>query len=136
VSKIDELERIQAATVSIARPNVDWGERYDQLAKIADDSRAKAIDTTVRARRNDSLSKQRGIIPSLKHWLSGAHSSIANAKIKGALPGTSGLIELKLSDHVETVNVTTDTTDQTGYPLDTEVREKLNAYLDQRQERR
>lgn len=135
-NKIDEMQRIQSVTVSIARPNFDWGDRYDQLTKLADDSRGKAIDTTIRARRNDSLSKQRGLIPSLKHWLSDRYSSVSSAKVKGALSGTSGLIELKLSDHVETVSLTTEASNQTGYPLDSDVQDKLNAYLDQRSERR
>lgn len=135
-SKIDAMQRIQAVTVSIARPNVDWGDRYSQLTNIADESKAKAIDTTVRARRNDSLSKHKGIIPSLKHWLADAYSSVSSARIKGSLPGSTGLIELKLSDHVETVTLTTDTTSETGYPLDSEIQEKLDSYLDQRSERR
>jgi hypothetical protein len=132
ISKIDQLQRIQAVSVSISRPNVDWSERYHQFTKLAEDSGAKAIDATVRARRNEGISKQHGIIPDLKHWLSDAMSSVSGARIKGALPGQSGLIELKLSDHIDTFNVTVDVSSEAGQPTDTSIQEKLNGYLDER----
>jgi hypothetical protein len=132
INKIDQLQRIQAVSVSIARPNVDWSERYDQLAKLADDSGAKAIDATVRARRNEGISKQNGIIPNLKRWLSDTMSSVSGARIKGSLPGQSGLVELKLSDHIDTFNVTVDVNADSGPPTDASIQEKLNGYLDER----
>jgi hypothetical protein len=132
IDKIDQLQRIQSVSVSIARPNVDWSERYDQLSKFADDSGAKAIDATVRARRNEGISKQKGIIPDLKQWLSDTMSSVSGARIKGALPGQSGLIELKLSDHIDTFNVTVDVNADSGQPTDANIQERLNGYLDER----
>ena len=133
-AKLDRLARIQSVSVSIARPNVDWSERYDQLAELADDSRAGAIEATVRARRSDGLSKTRGIIPNLKHWLSSGISSVSSARIKGALSGQSGLIELKLRDHVDTFTVTTEVNSESGQPADSEMQSKLGAYMDQRAE--
>lgn len=130
--KIDQFQRIQSVSVSIARPNVDWSERYDQLSKFADDSGAKAIDATVRSRRNEGISKLKGIIPDLKRWLSDTRSSVSGARIKGALPGQSGLIELKLSDHIDTFNVTVDVNADSGQPTDVSIQEKLNGYLDER----
>jgi hypothetical protein len=134
ITKIETLERIQSVSVSIARPNVDWSERYDQLAELADDSRAGAIETTVRARRSDGLSKSRGIVPNLKRWLSAAMSSVSSARIKGALPGQSSLIELRLRDHVDTFSVTTEVNSESGQPADPEMQSKLGAYMDQRAE--
>jgi hypothetical protein len=130
MDKINQMERIQSATVSIARPNIDWSDSYDMLAKLADDSKGKAIDTTVRARRGDSLSKESGLIPSMKHWLSDKLSAVASANIKGSSGDDSGLITLKLSDYVETLNVITDVKPDTGQPLETGIEEKLNSYLD------
>jgi hypothetical protein len=132
-SKIDQMKRIQSVTVSIARPNVDWGDRYDQLTKLADESKAKVIDTTIRARRNEGLSKENGLIPNLKHWLSEKLSAVSSAKLKGVLSDGSGLIELKLSDNIETINVTADLNVETGHPLDSVIEEKLNSFLDQRE---
>ena len=134
ISQIDEMKRIQSVMVSIARPNYGWTDRYDQFNKFADESDAKSIDATVRARRNSSLSKQNGIVPNLKHWLSKGLPSVINAKVRGAFGEGSGLIELKLSDHVETANITTDVKPDSGQPLDSEIQEKLSTYLDQRAE--
>lgn len=134
VSKIDQLQRIQSVTVSIARPNVHWTDRHDQLTGFAADSDAKAIDATVRARRNSSLSKQNGILPNLKSWLSDRLPSVSAARIKGSLPGQSGLIELKLSDNIETFSSTVDVNTESGQPTDTDIQNKLNGYLDERSE--
>jgi hypothetical protein len=134
ISKINEMQRIQAVSVSIARPNPNWSDRYDQLRQMADDSSAHSIDATVRARRNGSLSKQSGLVPSLKHWLSESLPSVSTAKIKGEYANGAGLVELRLSDHVETVNVQTELDQGTGLPKDTDIEEKLNALLDERAE--
>jgi hypothetical protein len=130
MAKISQMERIQSASVSIARPNVDWNDSYKALAGLADDSKGKAIDTTIRARRGDSLSKDNGLIPSIKHWLSDKLSAVASATIKGSSGDDSGLITLKLNDYVETLNVVTDVQPETGQPLETTIDERLNSYLD------
>jgi hypothetical protein len=131
--KINQMERIQSASVTIARPNFDWSDRYESLAKLADDSQGAAIDTTIRARRGDSLSKDEGLIPSIKQWLSDKLSAVSSAKIKGALRDDgSGLITLKLSDYIETVNVVAEVNPETHQPKESEITEKLNAFLDSR----
>jgi hypothetical protein len=130
MKKISQMERIQSASVSIARPNVDWSDSYKVLAGLADDSKGKAIDTTIRARRGDSLSKDNGIVPNMKHWLADKLSAVSSATIKGSSGDDSGLITLKLNDYVETLNVVTDVKADTGQPLETAIEEKLNSYLD------
>jgi hypothetical protein len=69
MEKINRMERIQSATVSIARPNVDWTDNYDDLAKLADESQGGGIETTVRAKRgtrqkNSWVSSGSGSLPS------------------------------------------------------------------------
>jgi hypothetical protein len=132
--KITGMQRIQSATVSLARPNPDWGDRYDQLTKYAAESNAKVIDATVRAGRRDSLSKDSGLIPNLVHWLTGALPAVVNAKIKGAFDAQSPLTELKLSDYVETVSIPVDVSPETKQPPDSVIQKSLNAYLDSRGE--
>jgi hypothetical protein len=128
--KITRMQRIQSATVSLARPNVDWGDRYTQLTQYADESNAKVIDTTVRAGRSESISKQSGLIPNLIQWLSGGHPAVVNAKIKGNADEKSPLTELKLSDPVETVALPVDVNPETKQPSDLLIQQSLNAYLD------
>jgi hypothetical protein len=130
--KITNMQRIQSATVSLARPNVDWGDRYTQLTQYAEESNAKVIDTTVRAGRNDSLSKKSGLIPNLVHWLTETLPAVVNAKIKGTADGQSPITELKLSDYVETLTLSVDVNPETKQPLDAMIQERLNAYLDSR----
>jgi hypothetical protein len=60
-------------------------------AGLADDSKGKVIDRTIRARRGDSLSKDNGLIPSIKYWLSDKLSTIASATIKGSSVKDEGL---------------------------------------------
>jgi hypothetical protein len=135
MTKISQMERIQSATVTIARPNVDWSDSYKVLSGLADDSKGKAIDATIRARRGDSLSKESGIIPSMKHWLSDKLSAVASATIKGSSGDKSGLITLKLNDYVEALNVVTDVQAESGQPLEIAIEEKLNSYLDAKREK-
>ena len=129
MDKINRMERIQSATVSIARPNIDWTDNYDDLAKLADESQGGAIETTVRAKRGKSLSKVAGIIPNIQHWLSDRLSAVASAKVKGAAPDDSGLITLKLSDYVDTLNVSVDASPDSNQPTPSEVQNKLSTYL-------
>jgi hypothetical protein len=128
--KITGMDRIQSATVSLARPNVDWGDRYSQLTGIAADSNGKIIDATVRTGRNDRLSKQAGIVPDLIKWLTGTFPAVVNAKIRGNAGENSPLTELKLSDHVEAVAIPVDVNAETKQPLDSIIQQSLNAYLD------
>lgn len=128
--KITGMQRIQSATVSLARPNVDWGDRYTQLTQFAEESNAKVIDTTVRAGRSNTLSKESGLIPDLVHWLTETLPAVVNAKIKGAIDGQSPLTELKLSDHVETVALSVEVNSETKQPLDSVIQKGLNAYFD------
>lgn len=128
--KITGMQRIQSATVSLARPNVDWGDRYTQLTGIATDSNAKVIDATIRAGRNENLSKQAGLIPSLVTWLAGALPAVLNAKIRGNVDDSSPLTELKLSDYIEAVAIPVELNPETKVVPDTLIQQKLNAYLD------
>lgn len=132
VNAIDTMDRIQAATVSIARPNVTWTDNFNALTKLADESEGKAIDATVRAKRGASLSKDNGLIPNIKAWVSEKMSSVYSASIKGEKPDSVGLTVLKLSDYVESVTVPVETKPDTGLPVEAALEEGLNKYLDSR----
>lgn len=132
IEAIDTMDRIQAATVSIARPNVDWTDNLNALTQLADESDGKAIDATVRAKRGASLSKEKGLIPNIKAWVSDKMSAVSSARIKGEKGDTGGLTVLNLTDYVESVTVPVETKSDTGLPLDTVLEERLNEYLDSR----
>jgi hypothetical protein len=122
---IDNMTRIQAATVTIAKPNVDWSESYKDLSKLAQDSDAKAIDATVRAKRSAGISKVSGLIPAIRSWVSDSMSSVLGVRIKGEKPNHSGLITLNLSDHVEKVDLSFEVTDKQPEPSDEQIEQAL-----------
>ncbi len=130
VTAIDNMTRIQSATVTIARPNVDWTDSYSALSSIADESHAKAIDATVRARRSAGISKENGLIPAIKGWVRGITSPVQGAKIKGEKPGHSGLITVSLSDHVQRVDIPAETGPDKEEPSDEELEQKLRVYFE------
>jgi hypothetical protein len=127
---IDSMTRIQSASVTIARPNVDWNDSYSALTSIADESQAKAIDATIRARRSASISKQKGLIPAIKGWVKGAKSPVQGAKIKGEKAGHTGLITLRLSDHVQRIDIPVELSPNKEEPSDEELEQKLLAYFE------
>lgn len=130
IAGIDNMTRIQSATVTLARPNVDWTDSYDSLKSMAEASDARAIDTTVRARRGAGISKEKGLIASIKGWVSGNMSSVLGAKIKGEKPGHSGLITLNLSDHVQRADITVDVPPDKDEPPDEVLEQQMRAYLE------
>lgn len=132
--QIERLQRIQAASVVIARPNPDWTDRLDQLTQTANDSNAKVVETSVRAGRNEGLAKDAGLVRYIKEWVTGAFPSLKNAKLKGNLEGSSAPIELKLTDYIETASFAFDVDATTKRPLDSEIQKGLHLLLDTRKE--
>ena len=130
VAAIDNMTRIQSASVTIARPNYDWSDSYTALSELAQDSDAKAIDTTVRAKRAAGISKITGLIPAIKDWVTGPKSSVLGAKIKGEKPGHSGLITLNLSEHVQKAAFSYESTPKKPELSDEELEQRLRAYYE------
>ena len=132
--QIARLQRIQAASVVIARPNPGWTDRYNQYTQTASDSNAKIIEAGVRSGRNESLSKDEGLVADIKQWVTGIFPSIKNAKLKGLFEDSSAPIELKLTDYVETATYSVNLDPLTKQPTDSEIQKNLNSLLDSKQE--
>ncbi len=131
--RLDELIRIQAATVTIARPNVDWTERHHDLTQVADESQAKSLDVTARARRGRSLAKDAGLVEFVKQFAGTAMSMFKKIRIVGALTEESALITLDLGKHIEHATVLVEADPVTNFPSDDDVRKQMNEYLDSKQ---
>jgi hypothetical protein len=129
-SRLVEFRRIRSATITIARPNVDWTDRHTQLTQVANESDAKALDVTARSRKGQSLSKDHGLIQFIKESATSAKSMFQKIRIVGSFGDDSSLITLDLNKHVQQLNVTLDTDSATGLPRDSDVRKNLSAYLD------
>jgi hypothetical protein len=130
ITGIDNMSRIQSATVTLARPNVDWTDSYDSLKSMAEASDAKAIDATVRAKRGSGISKEKGLIAAIKVWVQDNMSSVYGAKIKGEKPGHRGLITLNLADHVQRADITVDVALDKEEPPDEVLEQRMRAYLE------
>jgi hypothetical protein len=129
ISRINEFNRIQAATITIARPNVDWTDRHTQLTEVAKESDARALDVTARAKRGKSLSKERGIVDFIRASASSVKSMFQKIKIVGSTGDESGLITLDLSKHVQHLDIAMETNLETNLPNESDVRAKLAAHL-------
>ena len=132
VQKIQSFQRIQLASVSIVRPNPDWTDNYDALSQYAGESGGAAIDATVRAKRGQGLSKDKGLVADIKKWVSDKLAAVSSAHIKGDFG--SGLTILNLRDYVETVTIPVETRSDTGLPLESVVENKLTEYLNSRED--
>lgn len=130
IKRLDDLTRIQAATVTIARPNPDWTDRYNELTKVADESNARALDVSARSKRGKSLSRDAGLLQFIRHSAKAAHSIFQKIRIVGALGEDSGLIVLDLSKHVHHTNALVNVDGTTNQPKDNDVSKHMRSYLD------
>ncbi len=129
LDKLNELERIRSATITIVRPNVDWTDQHNKLTEVAKESDARSLDVTARAKRAKSLSKDRGIIRFIKSGSQSVKSMFQKIKVVGSLSEDSGLITLDLNKHINYSTVLLDTDSNTGLPRDSDVRPKLSELL-------
>ncbi|MGD0180438.1 MAG: hypothetical protein ABSC15_11550 [Terriglobales bacterium] len=129
IRQIDQFQRIQSATVTMARPNVDWTERHHQLTEVADESNAKAIDVTVRSKRGKTLSKDAGLVQFVKQFAALPMSIFKRISITGARDEDGGLITLNLSKHIEHLDLLTPINPETGQPNESDVRQNMESYL-------
>jgi len=129
LKQIDQFQRIQQATVTLARPNVDWTDRHHQLTEVADESNAKAIDVTVRAKREKSIAKDAGIIQFVKQFATLPQSIFKRISITGARDEDAGLITLNLSKHIEHFDLVADVNPENGQASESDIRNRMESYL-------
>jgi hypothetical protein len=120
--RLDSFTRIQAATITIARPNVDWTDERNKLTEIAAESDARSVDLTARSKRNKGLAKENGLIKFIRDSATSAKSMFQKIKITGAIGDGKGLITLDLNKHIKHTSVTMDADEKTGLPADPDVR--------------
>lgn len=107
--EIEGFQRIREATIEIGEPNPGFSDVAGDLYELADRSNAKSIETTVKAKRNDSLRMDYGIVKDIKEISHEQKSSIKNAYVVGFRPGEREATKLSLRNYQEKSHVTTDT---------------------------
>jgi hypothetical protein len=97
--ELEQFTRIREATIVIRRPNFDWDDARDQITELAGESNGQTAETTVNAGRNQSLSKDDGIISIIKRHVRRPLTSIIRATIVGNKQGEEGEVHLSTGRH-------------------------------------
>jgi hypothetical protein len=84
--EIESFERIKSATAVVTRPNYDWSDMSDKLSDLAEESLGHEAEATVRAARNDSLSKSSGIVGTIVSGLDSKSPAIQDFRVTGRKP--------------------------------------------------
>lgn len=100
-SEIDRFERVTVARMQVVRPNVDWSDSANMLATIADESHGRTAEIRISAGRDNSLSKQSGIVAIIKELAGKAHSMLKNATIEGRRIGEDAPTRISLNRFIE-----------------------------------
>jgi hypothetical protein len=99
------MNRIQFASVTLTRPNIDWNDFSNAANSLAEDTNAHNITVTATAGRNQSLSKTKGLIQTITEVVSkvedGAKSILKAVVIKGMRDDESALTTLNLTKHID-----------------------------------
>ncbi len=129
IRQIDQLERIQSASVSLARPNVDWTERQHQLTEVAEESDARVLDLGVRAKRGRSLAKNAGLVDFIKRFAAQPLSILKRVSITGSREDDAGLITLNLNKHIEHLDATVPTDPVTGQASENDLMQRMESFM-------
>jgi hypothetical protein len=99
------MKRIQSASVTLTRPNIDWNDFSNAANSLAEDTNAHNITVSAVAGRNQSLSKAKGLIHTITEVISqvedGAKSILKAVVIKGMRDDESALTTLNLTKHID-----------------------------------
>lgn len=102
MQRVDSLERVTQATVRIARPNFGWMDLEDDLGEAAEQSDAKGVELTMKARRGASLRRDRGLLSYVRELI-GTGGAVF-ARVEGTRDGEADKFStenLKVSSSVD-----------------------------------
>jgi hypothetical protein len=100
------LDRIQSASLTITRPNIDWTDFSDSMNDFAGNSNAHNLELSASAPRNESLRKTTGVIRLITELSKpNARSTMKAAKVKGTSAETGEPKEVNLNKSIEGRNV-------------------------------
>jgi hypothetical protein len=128
VRAIDRFERIQEASIQVARPNLDWTDHRNQLMAIADESDARTAELVMKAPPKESLAKRRGIVGIIRDLSTVALSPFKGARVRGFRPGEKAPTAVTLARHTEHARIPV-ALDATGHVQDRDINSKLAEFL-------
>jgi hypothetical protein len=127
LAALDRFGRIKLANMRVVRPNFDWSDNYEGLNKVGDESHGRAVELTVAAHRNDSLSKRTGIVQYIRQMIEETVTSLKGAKIVGIRTGETAETTISLANHV-VHQKTFVAVDANGHAVREDIQEKLRDF--------
>lgn len=85
IDRLENLARIRSVMVRTVRPNPGWGDLQNELSGASDASDAHRAEVTFTARRNASLSHDKGVVDYLRSLAS--TGDLGFARVEGDNPG-------------------------------------------------
>ncbi len=134
VRAIERFDRIQLASIKVARPNQDWNDYYNDFTHLADESDARLVEIQLTAQPRNSLSKDYGIVHYLKELAAAPLAVMKGAHIKGVRHGEKAPTTISLSHYIEHQRVSVRITDD-GHVQSGDIDRKMIEYLNARQNR-
>ncbi len=99
--ELAHFERIRQASVTVARPNLDWTENANTLTAYAAESDGQSAELEISAPRGGSLAKERGIVKDIKELVLHAIGPLKKVKIVGRHADEKRERTLTLANHQE-----------------------------------
>jgi hypothetical protein len=135
LAALDRFGRIKLANMKVARPNFDWTDNYDGLSQVGVESNGRTVDLTVAAHRNDSLSKDRGIVQYIRQMISENVTTLKGASIEGVREGETAETRISLANYVVHQKTQVEV-DANGHAVGEDIQNKLVAFLESRRRAR
>jgi hypothetical protein len=127
LSALDRFGRIKLANMKVVRPNFDWTDNYEGLNKVGDESHGRAVELTVVAHRNDSLSNRGGIIQYIRQMIEEGVTSLKGAKVVGMRKGETAETTISLANHLVHQKTYVEV-DANGHAVSADIQEKLREF--------
>lgn len=106
LGRIDELERVKEAVITVHRPNLDWGDWEQDLNEVIEDSGGQSGALRVAAPRGGSLERDAGVVGMIKSSVYRENPSVVDFVVTGTEPGSPKYVRVTAKDHpVETTVV-------------------------------
>lgn len=101
VEGVDAFERIRVAGFRTARPNTDWTDWDNELARSALDSGAQSAQAEYTAPRGDSLAHNSGVVPFIRERAADGVAALKSAFVTGRRRGEAAETTITTGDHKE-----------------------------------
>ena len=101
---VDQMDIVKEIRIQMVEPNLDWDDARE-MQNQAGPSNAAKVEMVYTSGRNESLSKNQGILPELGKELKKTSPAIEDASVRGRKEGVTGYVTARTEDSQEKVVV-------------------------------